>query len=83
MKNNKLYNYEGEEVMDLKELYLKQKNQRYNSVTNVLKSDVKLEMNPVNTLKKNWIVLLVILVLVIGFLLLNFNLKYFNLNFFV
>lgn len=62
--------------MKLKEFYLKNKNLRYNDVIKVKKEDVKLEMDPVRTLKNNWIILLLIIVVVVGLLLLNFNLTY-------
>ena len=62
--------------MKLKDYYLTHKNLRYNDIIKVKKENVKLEMNPVKTLKNNWIILLAIIVATVGLLLLKFNLTY-------
>lgn len=62
--------------MKLKEFYLANKNLRYNDIIKLKKEDIKLEMNPIRTLKNNWIILLLLIVAVVGLLLLNFNLTY-------
>ena len=63
--------------MKLKELYLKNQDRRYSAVESVKKDNVKLEMKPLLTMKKNIVWLLLMLVIVIGLLLLHFDLKYF------
>ena len=62
--------------MKLKEYYLANKNLRYNDIIKVKEENIKLEMNPIRTLKDNWIIVLLIVVAVVGLLLLNFNLTY-------
>ena len=66
--------------MKLKELYLENKEHRYNTITRVKKENITLEMNPVKKIQDNWIILLGILVVIIGFLLINFNSKVFGIS---
>lgn len=66
--------------MKFKELYLENKEHRYNTITRVKKENITLEMNPVKKIQDNWIILLGILVVIIGFLLINFNSKVFGIS---
>ena len=51
--------------MKLKELYLENKEHRYNTITRVKKENITLEMDPVKKIQDNWIILLGILVVII------------------
>ena len=44
--------------MKLKELYLENKEHRYNTITRVKKENITLEMNPVKKIQDKWIILL-------------------------
>lgn len=63
--------------MNLKELYIKNEQRRYFSVTGVKKENLILEMKPLKKAKKSIPILLIIFVIIIAMLTLNFDIKYF------
>lgn len=63
--------------MKLKEIYVKNKNRRFNYITKVKKENLKLEINPIQSLKSNWIMILALIIGVIAILLIDFNPKFF------
>lgn len=63
--------------MKLKDLYIMHEARRYSGITKIKKENVSLEMKPLNKIKENIVVLIILLTLVIGLLIIGFNAKYF------
>ncbi len=63
--------------MEIKDLYLKKQNYVYAQIKEIKDKTLELKSNPIEKLKDNWLVVLIIFVVIIGLLLINFNLKYF------
>jgi len=63
--------------MDFKQYCKDNVDRKFCEITSIKETDIKIDTNPIQTIKDNWIILLGIITLIIGFLLIKFNLAVF------
>ena len=64
--------------MNYKDYCKENVDRKFCDITSIKEADIKIETNPIQTIKDNWIILLGIIAIVIGFLLVKFNLAVFG-----